>query len=120
MKKGLIVLAHGSKVAETDEIMTQYVETISKKVSFEHVEKAYLQMMSPDLGAAVANLNQAGIQDVLVFPFFLFNGNHIQEDIPNELEALKIQYPEMSFTFMDNIGYETKLAEIVADRIERM
>lgn len=120
MKKGLIVLAHGSKVAETDEIMTQYVETIQKNVTFEHVEKAYLQMMSPGLADAVVKLDEAGVKDIVVFPFFLFNGNHIQEDIPNELEALKMEYPETTFTFMDNIGYEPKLAEIVAERIGRV
>lgn len=120
MKKGLIILAHGSKVAATDEIMTQYVETITQQVNFEQVEKAYLQMMSPGLSDAVANLNRKGIKETVVFPFFLFNGNHIQEDIPNELEALKLEYPEMSFTLMSNIAYEPKLAEIVAERIERM
>ncbi len=120
MKKGLIVLAHGSKVAETDEIMTQYVETIQKKVTFEYVEKAYLQMMSPDLAEAVGKLSEAGVKDIVVFPFFLFNGNHIKEDIPSELDALKIKYPELNFTFMSNIGYEPKLAEIVAERIERL
>lgn len=120
MKKGLIVLAHGSKVAETDAIMTQYVEAIQKNVPFEHVEKAYLQMMSPGLAEAVAKLYKEDVKDIVVFPFFLFNGNHIKEDIPAELDALKAEYADINFTFMSNIGYEPKLAEIVADRIGRL
>ena len=117
MKQGLMMLAHGSKVAETDLIMTQYVEAIKQKVDFEHVEKAYLQLMAPDMDEATKNLYDAGVRVIHVFPFFLFNGNHIQEDIPAELDRLKAEYADIEFKYMTNIGFDNRLVELVVDRL---
>ncbi len=118
MEKGLIVISHGSRVPETDQIMSRYIEDIAQRLSFEHVEKAYLQFMNPNLEEAVNRLFALGIRQIIVFPFFLLNGSHTKENIPAQLNQLEQRFDGISFTYMDVIGYDTTLAQVICDRVE--
>lgn len=120
MKQGLMMLAHGSKVQETDETMTQYVEAIKTKAHFDYVEKAYLQLMDPDMDHAVENLYKEGVRKIFVFPFFLFSGNHILEDIPAELDRIQTTYSDVEFVYMKNIGFDNKLVEMILNRMDAL
>ncbi len=116
--KGLVVLAHGSKVRETQETLLRILEEVKANVSYDLVEGAYLQLMNPSLEVAVDRLYEKGCKDIVVFPFFLFAGNHIKEDIPGEIEKIEEKYPEINIKFLENIGYDPKLVEIILDRVK--
>lgn len=118
MNKGLIVIGHGTKVAETDQIMSRYIEAIAQKTNFEQVEKAYLQLMNPSLEEAVHKLFAAGIRLIVVFPFFLFNGYQTGEKLPKLLKKLEGQYEGIHFELLDVIGYDEQFALLVSDKIE--
>lgn len=118
-REAILIIAHGSKVIETDEIMSSYMDALAKKDKEMRYEKCYLQLMEPSLEVAIEALKRDGIIKITAFPFFLFNGNHIREDIPNELVKIRETYPELEITFLENIGYDEKLVDVILERVGR-
>ena len=116
--RGLVVLAHGSKVEETNNILLKILEEVTEKVKYDLVEGAYLQLMDPSLEDAIKSLYEKGCKDIVVFPFFLFDGNHIREDIPAEIDKIKEKYTDVKIKFLKNIGYDSKLVDIIVERVE--
>lgn len=116
---GLLFLAHGSKVAETNETLKLYIEALSSRTDYDHVKGAYLQLMDPDLHEAIEDLVSKGVNTIDIFPFFLFKGNHMLMDIPVEIEAAQNNHPGLHIRFMDCIGYDEALVDLILGRLER-
>lgn len=113
----LLIVAHGSKVAKTDDIMKAYEAAIRNRMPNLKFAYCYLQLMAPDLHTAIQNLYDDGVRILKVFPFFIFNGNHILEDIPMELDAIKKTYTDLEIQFLDNIGFDEKMVDLILERI---
>jgi sirohydrochlorin ferrochelatase len=54
---------------------------------------------------------------VLLVPYFLFIGAHVQEDLPTEMAEAKKRHPGVEFAMAKHLGVHRKLAEIVLERI---
>lgn len=84
---GFIVFAHGSRV----ESANQAVRAVAAQMaaSGRHiVEPAFLEIGQPDLTAATGLLIARGAQRIVVLPYFLTLGTHMQRDLPRlALEA---------------------------------
>ena len=55
---------------------------------FDLVEAAFLEQGKPDLAGAVATVVAQGATHVVVVPYFLTLGLHLQRDLPNIVEKL--------------------------------
>ncbi|MEN1760198.1 CbiX/SirB N-terminal domain-containing protein [Anoxynatronum sibiricum] len=120
-KKGLLILAHGSKVKETDETVKRLAEAVKIQTAdtFDAVGYGFLQMANPTMAEAARKLAEAGVTRVHIAPFFLFRGNHLREDIPEELENLKKEYPHLNFTMGGSIGDHPAMTRVLLDQIEK-
>jgi len=78
---GFIVFAHGSRV----EGANQAVRDIAARMAASRgdvVEPAFLELGEPDLSGAAARLVARGISSIVVIPYFLTLGTHMQRDLP--------------------------------------
>ncbi|MGA2213029.1 MAG: CbiX/SirB N-terminal domain-containing protein [Bryobacteraceae bacterium] len=78
---GFVVFAHGSRV----ESANQAVRDVASKMasSGRHVvEAAFLEIGAPDLSRATGLLISRGATRVIVIPYFLTLGTHMQRDLP--------------------------------------
>ena len=66
-------------------------DAAARQGGWEAWETAFLEC-SPRLADAVAALAGRGISDVLVLPYFLTLGIHLQRDLPKLVEELERQY----------------------------
>jgi len=116
--KGLIFLAHGSKVAETQDTLQQYIDVLSDRLNYDQILGAYLQMMNPNLLEAIEALVSKGVQNIDIFPFLLFNGNHMLSDIPVKIELARKNHPELQIRFLDCIGFDEAVVELIIRRLQ--
>jgi sirohydrochlorin ferrochelatase len=82
---GFIVFGHGSRV----ESANQAVRDIAARMAAtgEHiVEAAFLELGEPDLSGAAARLAARGVSHIVVIPYFLTLGTHLQRDLPRLVE----------------------------------
>ncbi len=116
---GILLLAHGSRMGDTEETMHQITQTTRELLQNDMVEEAYLQFRDKNLEAGLMNLIGRGADDIKVIPYFLFEGVHIKEDIPAELAQFKQSHPGVTITMGKTLGADRRLAEIVADRVRQ-
>ena len=53
-----------------------------------------------------------------VIPMFLFDGTHVNVDIPREIDNLRKKYPNIKIIMSKHLGDDERIAEIVVDRIK--
>ncbi len=114
---GVLVLAHGSRKSETEITMEKIVEYAREILKMEHIEAAYMEFRARSLESGLLGLMAKGVDDIKVVPYFLFDGVHIQEDIPAEIAAFREKHPEVQVSMGGTLGADRRLAEVLADRI---
>jgi len=78
---GFIVFAHGSRIESANHAVREVVSKMA--ASGDHaVEAAFLELGAPDLTAATALLIARGAQRIVIIPYFLTLGTHMQRDLP--------------------------------------
>lgn len=118
--KGILILAHGSKRVETENIVESIAQKVREKSGEKLVIPAYLQFSEVNLEKGIQKLIDAGAKDIRIMPMFLFDGIHVTEDIPNELDIIREKNPEITIKMTHHIGDDDRIADIVIDRINSM
>lgn len=117
--KGLLIIGHGSRSKQAVSEFETTVEMVrTKTVHYALVAGAHMELAEPAIPVTVENMVLAGITDITVVPYFLFNGNHIKQDIPEILAGQKQIHPTISFRFASPIGVEALMTDIIIKRAQ--
>ena len=84
----IVIFAHGSSIESANESVRRIAESVSHEGGFDLVQTAFLEQGSPDLATAVAALVGQGATRVIVVPYFLTLGIHLQRDLPRIIGGL--------------------------------
>jgi sirohydrochlorin ferrochelatase len=87
MRRGLVVVAHGSRRASSNEEVRRVAAHLAAQAGaqYEMVLAAFLELAEPLIPDGVQQCLDAGIEEVVVLPYFLSAGRHVVEDIPAEV-----------------------------------
>lgn len=118
--KAVLVLAHGSREKDTEKTLESIMERVKEKIGIELISEAYLQFSERNLEVGIKDLVTQGAKEITILPYFLFEGVHIREDIPGEIETLKVGYPEIKIHFGRTLGTDERLVDILVDRIQEV
>ena len=113
---GLIVFAHGSTVKEANQGVRALTAEVAKHSSFDLVETAFLDCAPPDLASAVASLVSRGATRIVVVPFFLTLGIHLQRDLPGIVERLRSLHAGVAIAITAPLEGHPALLRIVLER----
>ena len=83
-----MIFAHGSSIESANDSVRRIAETVRIEGGFDLVEAAFLEQGRPDLASTVAALVQKGAARIVVLPYFLTLGVHLQRDLPKLVEEL--------------------------------
>ena len=83
---GFIVFAHGSRVESANQAVRDVVSKMATSQIAasgpQLVEAAFLELGQPDLSGATGKLIERGAKRIVVIPYFLTLGTHMQRDLP--------------------------------------
>jgi len=113
---GIIIFAHGSRVESANQAVRSVAAQLARAGNYPHVEAAFLELGQPDLGGAVDRLEAAGVQRVLVIPYFLTLGIHLERDLPALLENAAAAHPGVEITATPPLDGHPALLTILLDR----
>ncbi len=116
-KTAILLMAHGSRIAEANNAAYEIAEMVRAASSFEIVEVAFREMHPPDIQSAIDRCVAQGAERILLMPYFLFVGAHVREDLPAEMTLAQQRYPQVEFAMGNHLGAHRKLAEIMIERI---
>lgn len=110
----VILFAHGSR----DPLWHRPVEAVAARMRLlaPHVPVrcAYLELSTPSLPAAAAELVAAGASSVRIVPMFLGTGRHAREDLPALAAQLRLDHPATAFDLQPAVGEDPRVIELLA------
>lgn len=114
--KGLIVLAHGSRVAASNDEIRQIARALTARVADRYGwgAAAFLELAEPSLGAALAMAAAAGCREVVVLPYFLAAGSHVSRDLPALVREQQRVHPGLEIRLHDHVGKLPGVLDLLA------
>jgi sirohydrochlorin ferrochelatase len=116
MKTALLLIAHGSRQAEANADLHHVATMLRQRGDFAIVEASFLELASPTIAAAGAACVQQGVQRVILVPYFLSAGVHVQRDLTGYREELAARFPGVEFRLAEPLGRHPLLLEVVTAR----
>ncbi len=114
---GVIIVDHGSRREDSNRLFEQLVRDFEDRSAYSIVEPAHMDLASPNLETAFDRCVHRGASFVVVNPFFLLPGRHLEEDIPTLAASASARHPGIDYTITEPVGLHPLMADIVEDRI---
>lgn len=115
--KAILILAHGSREKQTLDTLEIITDMTKVQLPNVMIETAYMEFCEVNLEKGLDILVSKGATEIVVVPYFLFEGIHIREDIPGEIKEYLKVHPGVTVTMGKTLGADPRLADILADRI---
>lgn len=116
MRTAIVVFAHGSSVPAANETVRVVAARLAQAGGYDYVEPAFLEQCAPDLQEAVRSLVERGATRILIIPYFLTLGIHLQRDLPRIVEELRGIYDHVRIDVTPPLDGHPALLEILLDR----
>lgn len=114
MDKAIVLFGHGSR----DPLWRLPMETVAARLRALQpdlaVRCAYLELDTPSLPEAAAELVAAGAAQVSIVPMFLGTGRHAREDLPALVDQLRASHPGVVFVLQKPVGEDARVLDLIA------
>ncbi len=122
MERAIVILGHGSRasVGDANKVVMNIAEMVRTQLHVPILEVAFMNRKSglQTLHEAIAKAVEAGAREVIVAPVFITKGQHLREDIPQEISAVQAAYGgRVQVKLASHLGEDPRLAQVVMDRI---
>jgi len=112
---GFIVFAHGSRVESANQAVRDVAAQMA--ASGQHiVEPAFLEIGQPDLTTATGLLIARGAQRLIVIPYFLTLGTHMQRDLPRLARDASHTHGDIEIQITSPLDGHPALVQALLDR----
>jgi sirohydrochlorin ferrochelatase len=112
---GYIVFAHGSSVETANEAVRVVAAEMARRGELHMVEAAFLEGGQPSLLDAVDAM--AGrVTRIVVVPYFLTLGLHLQRDLPRLVEEARRAHPGLAIDVTPPLDGHPAMADVLLAR----
>jgi len=115
--KGVLIVGHGSRRIETEETLKSVMNMAQIKIPDIPMKIAFMEFGQPDIPTGLDALIDIGADEIAVVPYFLFDGMHIREDIPQIIDDYKSSHSNIQITLGKPLGADRRIADVLAERI---
>ncbi len=117
MKRAIVLVDHGSRVAEANAQLEAVAERLRERVPERVVRIAHMELAEPSLDQAIDACVAAGAEEVVVHPYFLGPGRHSREDIPRLAAAAAERHAGVRVRVSEPLGVHPGLVDAVLERV---
>ncbi len=116
--KALLLIAHGSRRPEANADLVYVAEGLLARGRYPIVEVAYLELAEPAIPVGGARCVERGATEVILVPYFLSSGVHVEEDLRAFRDELATRFPAVRFRLAEPLGRHPLLLDVVEQRAE--
>jgi len=113
----VILIGHGSKKPNAAMNMEEIARQLKQKYSCWIVEPCYMSLNPPYFPEVLKKCVGAGAKRIMVAPYFLHDGVHINHDIPDLIREGLRQNPGIEIFLGKPIGFDESIVDLVWKRI---
>ena len=119
MKTGIIIVDHGSRRAQSNELLEEVAVQFGKRFAelYDIVEPAHMEIAEPSIATAYTKCVERGATRVVVCPFFLGPGKHWTGDIPRLAREACEQHPGTTYHVTMPLGLDDLILDLLAKRV---
>ncbi|KMQ80593.1 Sirohydrochlorin cobaltochelatase [Candidatus Burkholderia pumila] len=115
-RHGIILFGHGARDSRWKKPFERLAVKLRASRDSQPVVLAFLELMTPDLPAAVASLvDDEGCDAVTVVPVFFGQGGHVRRDLPEIVEKCRAGYPGVLINVATAVGEDDAVLDAVAE-----
>lgn len=113
--KSLLLVAHGSRRAESNQEIEQLTARVAARAGHEFavIEHAFLELAEPSIPDGIQRCLDRGASVVNVLPYFLASGTHVVEDIPEQVAIKQAEHPDADIRITDYLGTVDEMADLL-------
>jgi len=117
-KKALILVDHGSKVKEANNLLQTISEIIRKRhdTGFDIVIHSHMELAEPSIEQAFEICVKKGASKIVVHPYFLVPGRHSKTDIPNMVSEAARNHPQIEYRVTEPLGIHENIIDVIIER----
>jgi sirohydrochlorin ferrochelatase len=119
-KTAILVIAHGSRQQAANLDLFELVKRLADRGVYPIVEGCFLELAEPNLFAGGAKCVARGATRVLLIPYFLSAGVHLERDLTAARDDLSRRHPNVEFRLGAALGPHPLLDQLVATRIREL
>jgi sirohydrochlorin ferrochelatase len=112
----IVIFAHGSSIESANDSVRRLADNVRQRGRFDLVEAAFLEQGQPDLDAAVKGLVSKGATRIVVLPYFLTLGIHLQRDLPKLVKKLSRSHRSLDIRIAAPLEGHPGLCRILEER----
>ena len=112
---GYVVFAHGSSIESANDAVRAVAAEMARRGGLQTVVAAFLEGGKPDLPGALEALAK-DVSRVVVVPYFLTLGLHLQRDLPRLIEKVKKAHPGLAIEVTQPLDQHPAMVDALLDR----
>jgi sirohydrochlorin ferrochelatase len=118
---GIIIVDHGSRRAESNDLLLEVAEAYRQHSGWSIVEPAHMELAEPSIATAFARCVERGAKLVVVFPYFLGPGRHWNEDIPRLAADAALPFADRGVQHLvtEPLGLHPLILDVINERIAK-
>ena len=122
MKKniGIIMVAHGSKRAHSNEEFIELVQKVRLKnaINFNDVQYAFLELAHPSIATTIEKMCTQNMDEIYIYPYFLNSGKHVVVDIPNIVSTMQENCKNIKIKIIKHFGESENIPSIISNDLK--
>lgn len=114
----LLIVGHGSRDDRANAAFERLVDALRERVDGIHVERAYVELATPDLDTGIDAVVRllGGVGEVTVVPAILSAAAHVKVDIANAVERARSRHRQVRLVLAKHLGDHPAVVSLLADR----
>lgn len=112
---GFVLFAHGSRIETANQAVRDIAERMADAGQY-LVEPAFLELGQPDLAGATDRLVARGATEIVVLPYFLTLGTHLQRDLPRLVGDVAAQHGSVEMQITSPLDGHPAVLQALLDR----
>ena len=116
VRTAFILFAHGSRIELANEAVRTAAAELAKAGQLERVEAAFLELGQPSLEEAVSALEQGGFRRIVVIPYFLTWGLHMERDLTRLISDISSSHSDLEISMTPPLDGHPGLISVLLDR----
>lgn len=116
MRTGYVVFAHGSSIESANEAVRAVAAGMARAGEMEQVLAAFLEGGRPNLPDAIGQMAANGVERVIVVPYFLTLGLHLQRDLPVLVETARRAHPGLEIEVREPLDGHPGMVDVLLHR----
>lgn len=119
VQRGLVFVAHGSRNPLSNQHIASLANSVKTNVTkkYTYFNHSFLELAEPSMSDAINHQIQMGANEIVIFPYFLSNGNHVSRDIPALIKNFENEFPSINFTILPIFGNYAEMASLICSMI---